>query len=93
MLKALSQSEVKVEDVVGQILKARCNKPGWDGIHPGALGELEVDEKWEPLAQDHTKENWLVQCQVLSREMMNISSAVMLDKEAETHLKTRRVGT
>lgn len=84
---------MRVEDVTRQMLKTRGNNPGWDGIQPGDLEELKVDEKWEPLAQDHSKENWLVQCQVLSREPMNTTSAVMLDKEVETHLKTIRVGT
>ncbi|RMC16448.1 hypothetical protein DUI87_06778 [Hirundo rustica rustica] len=93
MLKDLPQSEVRVEDAIEQILKPRGYKPRWDGIQPGPLEEFEVDEQWEPLAQDHSKENRLVQCQVLSRESMNIRSAVMLDKEQETHLKSRRVGT
>lgn len=50
MLKDMFQSEVRVEDVIGQILRARGNKAGQDGTQPGALEELEVDEEWEPLS-------------------------------------------
>lgn len=46
MLKDLSQSGVKVEHVIGQILKTRGNEPGQDGIQPRPLEELEVGEQW-----------------------------------------------